>query len=430
MPYRPARNRVIAGAFLVAAMAACLVVLILVGKWDVFTEEPQGLHIRFRSAPNIRVGGPVLLAGHLVGQIEAIALVKTPCPPGDKRGDCYMVDVLARIPAKYGIRKDARIFISQALVGQSASLNIEDVGMGAAVTDFIEGRETSAFAGAGDELAGAIGIGPEQRKDIQKFLANMSKFSDTVNTDGKAILEQLKGVGAALKKVNDILDENRDNVKSAIANAKSASKNVKSASKKIDKGAGEVVDEVKTTVRSARTIVEENRDDIRKAVANVRGVTESAKKDIDKIIANVRTGSKGMKKAVDDFEFVTSRAKALIVTNGATLSGTLQNFHETSEYLKALAKEVRRAPWRMFSTPDKKEVESINLYDAARAFASAATDLDGTADTLEVMIEAKKQGIDVDPEALKGMLDRLKETFKNYQQAEDGLLKEFQRIQK
>jgi ABC-type transporter Mla subunit MlaD len=423
MPYHPARNRVIAGAFLVAAMAACLVVLILVGKWDVFTRETQGLHIRFRSAPNIRVGGPVLLAGHLVGQIEAIALVKTPCPPGDKRGDCYMVDVLARIPAEYGIRKDARIVISQALVGQSASLNIEDVGAGEAAADFIEGKETSAFAGAGDELAGAIGIGPEQRKDIQKFLANMSKFSDTVNTDGKEILEQLKGVGAALKKVNDILDENRDNVKATIANAKSASE-------KVDKGAGEVVEEVKTTVKSARTIVEENRDDIRKAVANVRDVTESVKKDIDQIVANVRTGSEGMKKAVADLEVVASSAKALVVTNRANVSVMLQNFRETSEHLKALAKEVRRAPWKMFDKPDKKDVESINLYDAACAFASAATDLDRTADTLEVMIDAKKQGIDVDPETLKGMLDRLKETFKNYQQAEDGLLKEFQRIQK
>jgi ABC-type transporter Mla subunit MlaD len=430
MPHHPARNRVIAGGFFVAAMAAVVVVLILVGKWDVFTKETQGLHIRFRSAPNIRVGGPVLLAGHLIGQIEAISLVKTPCPPGDKRGDCYMVDVLARIPAEYGIRKDARIFISQALVGQSASLNIEDVGMGPPVTDFIEGRETSAFAGAGDELAGAVGIGPEQRKAIQEFIEHMRDVSLMIKTDGKEFLEQLKTVGPAIKKISDILDENRDNVKSAIANVKSASENVKSASEKIDKGAGEVVDEVKTTVRSARTIVEENRDDIRKAVANVRGVTESAKKDIDEIVANVRTGSEGLKKAVADFEVVASRAKALIVTNGANLSGTLQNFHETSEHLKALAKEVRRAPWRMFSTPDKKEVESLNLYDAARAFASAATDLDATADTLEVMIEAKKQGIDVDPEMLKGMLDRLKETFKNYQQAENGLLQEFMRIQK
>jgi ABC-type transporter Mla subunit MlaD len=423
MPHHPARNRVIAGGFFVAAMAACLAVLVLVGKWDVFTAETQGLHIRFRSAPNIRVGSPVLLAGHPVGQIEVIALVKTPCPPGDTRGDCYMVDVLVRIPAEYAIRKDARIFISQALVGQSASLNIENVGMGPPVTDFIEGREASAFAGAGDELAGAVGIGPEQRKSIQEFIEHMRVVSLMIKTDGKEFMEQLKTVGPTIKKISDILDENRDNVKSTIAS-------VKSASEKVDKGAGEVVDEVKTTVKTARTIVEENRDDIRKAVANVRDVTESAKKDIDAIVVNVRTGSEGLKKAVADFEVVASGAKAIIVTNRANLSGTLQNFHETSEHLKALAKEVRRAPWRMFSTPDKKEVESLNLYDAARAFASAATDLDGTADTLEVMIEAKKQGIDVDPETLKGMLDRLKETFKNYQQAEDGLLQEFKRIQK
>jgi hypothetical protein len=72
----------------------------------------------------------------------------------------------------------------------------------------------------------------------------------------------------------------------------------------------------------------------------------------------------------------------------------------------------------------------LNLYDVARAFASAATDLETLADTLQTMVEAKKNGVAVDQEMLDGMQKRLEETFARYQEAEAALWKEFERIQK
>jgi formiminotetrahydrofolate cyclodeaminase len=133
---------------------------------------------------------------------------------------------------------------------------------------------------------------------------------------------------------------------------------------------------------------------------------------------------------VADFKIIAGDAKALVATNRGNIATTLQNFRETSDHLLALSKEVRRAPWRLFATPDKKEVESLNLYDSARAFASAATDIQTCADTLQVMIEARKEGVAVNPDILQGMLKRLEETFARYQEAEKALLKEFERIQK
>jgi hypothetical protein len=46
------------------------------------------------------------------------------------------------------------------------------------------------------------------------------------------------------------------------------------------------------------------------------------------------------------------------------------------------------------------------------------------------MMKAKEQGVAVDPKILQGMADRLDDTFKKYKEAEDALLKEFDRIQK
>jgi ABC-type transporter Mla subunit MlaD len=221
--------------------------------------------------------------------------------------------------------------------------------------------------------------------------------------------------------MKEVLGENRENVKAAIANARSATE-------KVDKGAGEVVANVKTATEDVKAIVAENREDVRQTVQHLHSTVEKADKDVGDIIANVRQASADIKAALADFKVIAADGKALVATHRGNVAAMLQNFRETSEHLLALSKEVRRAPWRLFATPDKKEVESLNLYDSARAFASAATDLETCADTIQVMVDAKQKGVEVDPEILKGMLKRLQETFDKYQEAEKALLKEFDRI--
>jgi ABC-type transporter Mla subunit MlaD len=169
MPQHAARNHVVAGAFLLVALAAAITVLVLVGGWETWTQETQAVNIRFKAAPNIKIGSPVLLAGHPVGRVEKTQLVESACPVGDKRPMCYLVQVTVSMPKQYEIHKDARVMISQSLVGQSAVLNIEDVGFGEKVTDFIMGGEASAFAGA----AGEVGIGDKERQSVGQIIEDV-----------------------------------------------------------------------------------------------------------------------------------------------------------------------------------------------------------------------------------------------------------------
>ena len=294
MPHHPLRNQMVAGAFVLLMAAAVAVILVLVGGWQTWFEETRTLRIRFETAPNIKIGEPILLAGHPVGRVTDVGVVEV---PPTAVGKCYAVEVVGQIPTRFTIYENARIVITQSLMGQSA-INIEEVGFGKATDGAIQGAQASPFAAAADEL----GIGQEEKKNIK-----------------------------------DILRDLRD---------------------------------------------------------------------------------------------IAADSKALVALNKGEVAQTLQNFRETSEHLKATAKEVRRAPWRLLARPDKQEVESLNLYDAARAFASAATDLDALADTLQSMIEAKEKGVQLDPETLQAMLKRLEETFTRYEDAETALWQEFERIQK
>ena len=419
MPQHAGRNRVVAGAFLLIALAAILTMLALVGGWETWTQETQSVNVRFKAAPNVKIGCPVLLAGHPVGRVEKTQLVESQCPVGDKRPTCYMVQVTVSLPKDYELHKDARIMISQSLVGQSAVINIEDVGIGEKAGDFITGGEASAFAGA----AGEVGIGDKERQSVGEIIESVRVVAAGLKTELPGVIEKVKTAGdnlaegtqkakETIAELKQVVEENRENVKTAISNTKGATENVVA------------------TAQNIQTMVAENRDEVHQTIVHARSAVENVDKESAAIVANVKAATEDVKAAVADFKVIATDAKALVSTNRGNIATSLQNFRETSDHLLALSKEVRRAPWRLFATPDKKEVESLNLYDSARAFAQAATDIQTCADTLQVMIEARKEGVGVNPEILQGMQKRLEETFAKYQEAEKALLKEFERIQK
>ncbi|MBL7141284.1 MAG: hypothetical protein ISS74_10285 [Planctomycetes bacterium] len=431
MARHPARNRIAAGAFLLLMLVAAVVVLVLVGGWRFWFEAQRTIRVHFLAAPNIKAGSPVLLAGHPVGRVIDIELVEVPClPEREHEGLCYVVQVTAQLPKRYVIHQNAVVTIQQALVGQSALINVVDVGYGDAITKPLDGQQTSPFADAARQL----GIGDAEKQNLSGILEDIKSITQTVRTDMPTIIDKLKTAGANLAEVSDkikgtvarvdtVLDENRENLRLTVANARTMTEEAK-------KKTGEVLDTLNKASTSIKDMLDENREGVKKTVASAQALAAKADAAADDFLPRLKAASESLKTGIDDFQVVAADTKALLATNRGNIAATLQNFRETGDHLRALSKEVRRAPWRLFAKPDKEEVESINLYDAARAFAMAATDLDAVSDTLQVMIEAKDKGVAVDPEILKAMAAHLQETFTKYKEAEDALLKEFERIQK
>jgi len=456
MARHPTRNRVVAGAFLLLMAVAAVAILVIVAGWQYWFEPTQTLRIRFDAAPNIKKGSPVLLAGHPVGRVGNIQLTQVPSPLEQEPDvKCYVVEVSAELPKRYHVHENARVTISQALVGQSAVINIENVGYGDLVKDHLKGEQQSPFAGAADEL----GIGEQEKKNLSEILKNIRAVTTDVREGLPETIENIRVVTAdvrkglpeiitklkttsanladvseevkgTVKRIDTMLDENREDLKATVANARAVTE---AARKKADGILDNLMDataKLKDTSTKIGAIVDENRPDIRETITHAKSVMAKADSSVDDILANVKTASASLKAGIEDFKVVAANAKAIVETNRTRIARTMQNFHETSNHLKALAKEVRRAPWRLFATPDKEEVESLNLYDTARAFAATASDLDSVADTLQAMMEAKDKGFEVPEDVFKDMLKRLQETCEQYGQAEDALLKEFERIQK
>jgi hypothetical protein len=100
------------------------------------------------------------------------------------------------------------------------------------------------------------------------------------------------------------------------------------------------------------------------------------------------------------------------------------NFVETSEHLKATAKDLYRNPWRLLYQPSDKESRELNVFDASRSFAEAAARLDNASIRLQGMIEAGGGALRPDDPELLTIRQSLQDTFEQFSAAEKALWKQ------
>ena len=118
--------------------------------------------------------------------------------------------------------------------------------------------------------------------------------------------------------------------------------------------------------------------------------------------------------ALGNFKMTSSRIKSFVAGHRPVMERALANAQLTTDQLKLAAIEVRRSPWRLLYKPGDDELETDNLYDAARSFAQAAGALDATVMSLQAII-ADPSG---DNEQIQEMLDHLEALFTKFEQTE------------
>jgi ABC-type transporter Mla subunit MlaD len=165
------------------------------------------------------------------------------------------------------------------------------------------------------------------------------------------------------------------------------------------------------SVTIARDLLKDKSPDVRKAVENVRDITQTAR---DKTLVQVGEAITKADEAINNLRQSTQTIQTMIEGQRPVLERALANAQLTTDQLKLAAIEIRRSPWRLLYKPTDDELETDNLYDAARSFALAAGALDSAAQSLQA-VTAKAPG---DRESIEQMLDHLEKLFSRYEQAE------------
>ncbi|MDX9911323.1 MAG: hypothetical protein RBS39_05790 [Phycisphaerales bacterium] len=430
------RNNLLAGGFLVGAIVVAVVMSFVLSGIEMGKRSKYLVEFSLvTGAPGIQPGSPVKVGGQQVGKVREVRIANG--PDGVPRN----VEVEIEVRASIGLYEDAWVFLEKPLLGALSSINIPHVGVG----DVPVPQGGNPRLAPGERLEGKIappafladaGFGPDQSKQLQQAIGNIYKITEDVRVAveriAPAIPDAVDGASVAVTDVRTIAGDIRTNWPKWRDEFSFASERFATASDELAKastGANEGVSETRELVARARDTLDDNRPRLDAIVANtddlMRGLQDGTRPAINAAVD--RWYAAGTR--ADD---TLARAQTLMVQESPTIRGALANLRLMSDQLKLVALEVRQQPWRLLVRPDTRELEGQLLYDAARTYADAVSDLRAASESLSALASnAPDASPDasgaasrmVDTEAIGAMSEEVRAAFEKYRAAEAELLK-------
>ena len=438
--------------------------IVFIGGAGAWGRKTQTIQVRFDhefGLPVLKTGGEVRCGGQQVGSIQKVELQELPASPG--AGEPTTAPVLAEsqprlvvvvtieVDTTVGLRQDCEIVAEGPTLGGSGWLIIRDRGTSAVAASGdkpITGQPPGGFAAIADNLAemGANLSAELDPKNPDGLLATVKIQLDAALATsllGK-IHRSLDDINVMTAAVEEQLDVHERQALLAKLNSSMDDFNLITGElrRQMDPKADRVVlskihgalDALGGALDQAVGMLEENREPIHETIAHIRSTAQKLDERIAEAIANqldVRNHASLMAKihldvdrigqSLADINQITADTRQIITLNKPAIERTLANIKQTSDHLKAASKDLRRNPWRLLYQPSEKETRELNIFDAARAYADAATQLDDASSRLEALAKASQPGIAPDDPDLLDVRRQLKESFEKFSQVESAL---------
>lgn len=423
------QNNFIAGVFTLVGIAGFVFIILTLSGVSSFTQRRNDYTVRFRlsdGASGLKNGSAVRVGGQEAGKVRSVEY--SPAGNGGKEGGVppEFVDVHVSIRRDILLYKDASVLLELPLLGNVSSINIPSVG-----------TPQAGVLGGGSVIEGRIappaflqqaGFGDEQRKALQNILAN----GEQVSKDLKEITGAISGkAGTTMENINaaaaDVrqfasdartrLNEWSPRFDTIVKNVEAVSGNLEASRKLLDTG----LDKARAFIDGIQDALNTNRPHIDSTLKNVDELTAKANTELyQKVTSTLDEAQRGVRQ----FATAGEAAGNLINELSPELRLTMANARLASDQLKLMLTEVRRNPWRLLYQPGAKELEREIVYDAARNYAQAVSDLRGASASLEAVTAAANKAALSDAEKArlaevqKGVLD----SFAKYKTAEQKFL--------
>lgn len=396
-------------------------------------------HDQFSTA--LKPGGQVTCGGNNVGSIQAVVLEEMIDPRTDDEN--LFVVVHFTVQSSIGLREDATITPMTLLLGGPGKLAIDDRGVGEPVEpgDLLEGASTTGI----NDLAKMIAEQLDERdpSSLMALIKSQLDAADPSTLLGK-ILMSLDDVNsitaklaaefepqeqdALLAKLHEILTNVNDMTSRLRAETDSGQQAALTG--KIHA----MMDQLNQGVGVAVGMIKENREPINQTVLHVRDTSKTLEERIAariadqlnvnapaSLLAKVHVAVDGLDRSIQDINVVTRETREVIVLNHDRLDEIIENFKEVSDQLKNASREIRRSPWRLFYQPRIEEAAQANVFDAARSFSAAATQLDDAVARIESIVETGDLQQTLDDDELMEIRTALQHTFEQFSKAEAAL---------
>ncbi len=408
------RNNAVAGLFLsVAVVLGASIIIVLSG---VSFGATQLIRVAFsiqQGAAGLQPGSTVTLGGLDVGKVTSLKIETDP-----QTGAVSQLVADVRIRSSLKLYSDAKMELVLPLLGGTSLLNITSVGVGP--NELTESDIIQATMALPTFLAQA-GYGPDQAQQVRAIIDNVYELTvqvrDFSNVVTPELKEQIDALGRIMAEAEQIADDVtvvypqwRDNISSTLASAEAASDRLDGVVTRID----DTARDAGLLVNESREMLADNRPGIDAIVANTESLTEKIdQQTIEEFNETLRTINADL-----------DQIMAWMRENWPGVRKIVSNMRLASDQLKLTMIEVRRAPWRLLYQPGKKELETELLYDSARTYAEAVSDLRAASEELEVLQAAAQAApiAGIEPEQIQRISAELDKAFERYHRAETDFL--------
>ncbi len=402
------RNNTVAGLLVLSTLIATVaIVMALSSSWDSFGRQQYTVHYDLtEGVTGLTSGSAVLLGGKEIGVVDSVRFDPS---PEDPTGLLVTISCDRRLQ----LREGAVALLNMPLLGGGSSINFPMVGSGAPLTetDVIDG--TIATAG----FLSQAGYGPEQSEQLKRIMARADEISRKMDETIDEFEQLAIDSRAMVADARDRSDGWFDRIDSITQSVDEAAQQAPEITSNIDAR----VDQFGETLASFQSAVEENRTDIDATIDNARSMSARG----DEFLQTLNQDLVSQFEAIlADADSVLQGAQQSVATVNETMDEQLPSVRRSvanarlaSDQLAATLAEVRRSPWRLLYRPDTRELEFELLYDSARAYAAAVSDLRAASESLE-SASASSQ----DPERLEVLAGELERTITSYQEAEQQFL--------
>lgn len=396
------RNNLLAGLLVLVAIAATVAAIILLGggleylgkhKYQILFDLDEGVG-GLKSGAEVHVGGkPVGVVSDVQFDLDNNNII-----------DGVLVEI--SIDNTVPLKKGARPLLLLPLLGTQGVINFPEIGSGQPLTanDIIQGD----IAPPGF-LANA-GYGEEQKAQLQNTIARASSIADNLDvvmSDARTVSDDVRQKWPNWSdKVSDTLDRAPD----------------------IAADMQESFAKLKEVGQTVQDVIAENRTDVREATERFASVGEKTDAFMDDLRGELSEAALEMlengRDAFETADTTVADLRQFINEERPNIRRTLANFRLGSDQLRDTLVEVRRAPWRLIYRPDLRELNYELLYDAARSYAGAVSDLRSTTESLQALVDANATQPLVRQESLEELLSNMQSAYTNYQSAEAAFMEQ------
>lgn len=418
-------NNVLAGAFLLSGVVLAIAIsFVLSGVGDSLTptRDYRVIFSLADGATGLKPGSSVLLGGQPVGKVKAVDVITEP-----SEGHEVGVEVLISVQSRFKFLANAVFFLERPLLGSFSSVNVTSLGdptKPGAMPLESNGRIRGQLAPPA--FMAQAGFGPDQAAEVRAIITDtrkaVAKLSEIADKGAPKI-------DAAITDVTGLVAEVRVKLPDWSSRIDAITKNMEAASTKVEPiiaNASGGVDQAREAIAKVDTILAESRP----KVASILDSADSAARKVDtQTIDQANSALADTRRTLDALGSAAATAAGMIREQAPNIRRAMANARLVTDQMKLAAVEIRSQPWRVFYTPSEKENETSVLYDSARSYAQAVSDLRAASESLEATLGTLSAGPGSPPaaqltdrESIERLNGQLKQAFEKYRDAERALL--------